>query len=179
MRISQFIIKKNVSIARIIFAFEYLNLNPIRITSKISEEKIHLIENTLENEKFQEWFKAKIIVDRIEILNAKNLIAPINQFYSKPLDDIECERILNAFSFLLKRLLFNQHKAQYISEILISEKTSAEKISLLKKSGQYDKHSKFKREDYLHRESSYDPYENFSWGGLTGEEAYIGYWNTE
>jgi hypothetical protein len=26
---------------------------------------------------------------------------------------------------------------------------------------------------------SYDPYENFSWGGLTGEEAFIAYWNCE
>jgi hypothetical protein len=26
---------------------------------------------------------------------------------------------------------------------------------------------------------SCDPYENFSWGGLTGEEAFIGYWNCE
>lgn len=26
--------------------------------------------------------------------------------------------------------------------------------------------------------NSYDPYENFSWGGLSGEEAYIGYCNT-
>jgi hypothetical protein len=58
MRISQFIVKKNVSIARIIFAFEYLNLNPIRITSKISEEKIQLLprdpryepQSTLSNE---------------------------------------------------------------------------------------------------------------------------------
>ena len=179
MRISQFIVKKNVSIARIIFAFEYLNLNPIRITSKISEEKIQLVEDTLENEKFQEWFKAKIIVDRIEILNAKNLIAPINQFNSKPLEDIECERIINAFTFLLKRLVFNTEKAQYISEILKSEKTNAEKISLLKKSSQYDKREKIKRENYSLRESSYDPYENFNWGGLTGEEAYVGYWNTE
>ena len=24
-----------------------------------------------------------------------------------------------------------------------------------------------------------DPYENFHWGGLSGEEAYIGYWNTD
>jgi hypothetical protein len=27
--------------------------------------------------------------------------------------------------------------------------------------------------------SSHDPYEDFSWGGLHGEEAYIGYWNTD
>ena len=26
---------------------------------------------------------------------------------------------------------------------------------------------------------SQDPYENFSWGGLTGEEAFIAYWNCE
>lgn len=26
---------------------------------------------------------------------------------------------------------------------------------------------------------SYDPYEDFEWGGLSGEEAYIGYWNTD
>lgn len=28
-------------------------------------------------------------------------------------------------------------------------------------------------------EDSHDPYENFEWGGLRGEEAYIGYWNTD
>ena len=26
---------------------------------------------------------------------------------------------------------------------------------------------------------SHDPYKNFSWGGLTGEEAFIAYWNCE
>jgi|SRR5690606_19303768 len=26
---------------------------------------------------------------------------------------------------------------------------------------------------------SHDPYENFSWGGLRGEEAFIAYWNCE
>jgi hypothetical protein len=29
------------------------------------------------------------------------------------------------------------------------------------------------------RDNYIDPYENFHWGGLSGEEAYIGYWNTE
>lgn len=28
-------------------------------------------------------------------------------------------------------------------------------------------------------ESYYDPYENFSWGGLQGEEAYAAYWNCD
>lgn len=32
-------------------------------------------------------------------------------------------------------------------------------------------------EKRLTSSSSYDPYENFSWGGLSGEEAYIGYFN--
>lgn len=29
------------------------------------------------------------------------------------------------------------------------------------------------------RESSFDPYEDFHWGDLSGEEAYIAYWNTD
>lgn len=29
------------------------------------------------------------------------------------------------------------------------------------------------------RTNERDPYENFHWGGLSGEEAYIGYWNTD
>jgi hypothetical protein len=29
------------------------------------------------------------------------------------------------------------------------------------------------------RDNYIDPYENFHWGGLSGEEAFIGYWNTE
>jgi hypothetical protein len=38
----------------------------------------------------------------------------------------------------------------------------------------------FLREFYQEEnDNDYDPYEGFQWGGLTGEEAYIGFWNKD
>lgn len=36
-----------------------------------------------------------------------------------------------------------------------------------------------RKTDQPYSDTNYDPYENFRWGDLGGEEAYIAYWNTE
>jgi hypothetical protein len=43
-------------------------------------------------------------------------------------------------------------------------------------------HDEYMRDNYKNSENSkhsIDPHENFRWGGLTGQEAYDGYWNTD
>jgi len=57
------------------------------------------------------------------------------------------------------------------------------KEDLQKPDNQLDYEDDFEDDDYdqdsRDYESSYDPHENFHWGGLSGEEAHTGYWNCD
>lgn len=44
---------------------------------------------------------------------------------------------------------------------------------------EYSELNELEIENDSERDNDIDPYEDFHWGGLSGEEAYIGYWNTD
>ena len=185
MRTSEFISSKNISLIRLNNICEYLFLPSLKINSKISEERKKLLEMTLKNELFDEWYKIKSKVELIEINNAKRLIKQLEEIENFEEISAElCERIINSHLFLIKKSTYPTIDAEQILQIIYSENHLLEKISLLKKNRPHREMTKSNEKISsqnieIEYESSYDPYENFYWGGLSGEEAYVGYCNTE
>lgn len=185
MRASDFIVSRNISIKRLNHICDYLFLPQVRINSKASEENFRLWDLALNDKLFDEWLKMKIKFEKIETENAKRLVQELKEIPSIESYNIEhCERIINSYLFLIGKSTYPTKDAEKLTEIINSEKSLFDKISLLKSFCPYIETAKIKsKQSYSHSdedyESSYDPYENFHWGGLSGEEAYIGYWNTD
>lgn len=186
MRVSNFIVSRNISIIRLNHICDYLFLPEVRINSKASEEIIRLWDLALNDNLFDEWLKMKIKFEKIQTENANRIVKELKEISNIESYNIEhCERIVNSYLFLIKKSKYPTKDAETLSEIINSEKSLLGKISLLKNFRPYTETNKIKtKQSYSNDfdrdyESSYDPYENFHWGGLSGEEAYIGYWNTD
>jgi hypothetical protein len=184
MRVVKYLIEKNIGLASIIYMCDYLHLDHVKINSKLSEAKISLFNATLDTQSFQDWLQIKINLDSIEINNAKKLIIPL--FYNETfqIDELLGERILNGILLLINKSYYSNAK-EGLLQILSADKSILEKISLLKLSEPFSKPKqasnppKKTKISYSRDDSNYDPYENFRWGGLSGEEAFVGYWNTD
>ncbi|MFB9865220.1 hypothetical protein [Rufibacter immobilis] len=148
----------------------------MKLNSKLPEFKIILFDATLNSESFQDWLQVKLNLERIEIMNAKEHVQ--NLFYNSKNEINGCldERVINSLKFLLEKSFYSSKKSENLLQIVNSDKTSIEKISLLKASEPF---SKPKQASISLNRHSVDSYENFNWGGLNGEEAYTGYWNTD
>lgn len=183
MRTGEYLKEQNIGLGTINNLCDYLRLDKLKIGSKLSESKIALLDATLNSQGFQEWLQIRLSLEKIEIEVAKNIIKPL--FYNSTLqiDELLAERIINALLSLIDKSYYRRAKDTLL-KILTGDKTILEKIYLLRLSEPFikpeasltSKHAKMSDRDY---ESAYDPYENFYWGGLSGEEAYIGYWNTQ
>ena len=178
MRISKYLVNRNISLKTLNYICEYLNFDFVNLNTKISEEKVKLFDFHLDNSVFTEWFKIRITLDKIKIDNAYDLVKKLDQ--NVLIDDLLGERILNACAFLTKLSFYSSERREAISIILNSENSISEKIKLLKISKKQKDKVK-ENEEVIQSFSTYenDPYEDFCWGGLSGEEAYDGYWNTE
>ncbi len=186
MRVFKYLKKEGIGIHSFNYVCDYLNLDRLHINTKLSDEKIALIDSTLNDVLFNQWLKIRHELDKVEIKNATIVIKPL--FYNSvdPVNELLAERIFNSILFLISRLYFNHDDAINLKQIILSDSSNVEKISELKKCKPFIR--KMKEEDEeedeeirLHRKrgsSNYDPYENFHWGGLSGEEAFDGYWNT-
>ncbi len=200
MRVKNYLIERNIGIGTVKRLCDFLRLNTIEVNSKLTEEKKELLDKTLNSESFWIWLQTKFSLDRIEINESKTTIKPL--FYNSvdPIDNLSGERILNSLSYLINVGLFGSQK-EILLKIISSDKSVTEKISILKLSKSFSEpktpsinfnpiESSISPEDFdlddfedeikrENRRSRCDPYEDFSWGGLDGEEAYIGYWNTD
>jgi len=184
MRTGEYLKEQNIGLGTINNLCDYLRLDKLKIGSKLSESKIALLDATLNSQGFQEWLQIRLTLEKIEIEVAKKIIKPL--FYNSTLqiDDLLGERIINALLLLIDKSYYRRAKDTLL-KILTGDKTILEKIYLLRLSEPFSKpaaslitskHAQMSNRNY---DSDYDPYENFYWGGLCGEEAYIGYWNTQ
>lgn len=182
MRVINYLTKRNIGLGTLTHMCEYLSFNRLTVNSKLSEEKILLFDAIINDETFRNWLKLKMALDKIIITDARKLISHLYHNSNLKIDELLGERILNALYLLLEKSFYANEKKS-LTEILDSDKSVLDKIDLLKLATPFvkpveKKLSPTKTRTYKRRDSFYDPYEDFQWGGLSGEEAYIGYWNT-
>jgi hypothetical protein len=182
MRAGKYLTERNIGLDSLNSLCDFLNLNHVKMTSHLSEEKVALLDANLEAQSFLGWLKLKLPLDGIEINEAMNIIKPLFYNSTIQIDELMGERILNGLSCLINKHFYSKAK-ESLTQILYSNKSTLEKILLLKLAEPFVKPKKsFVSKIKKAKKSSindYDPYENFHWGGLHGEEAYIGYWNTD
>jgi hypothetical protein len=105
----------------------------------------------------------------------------IPQNYKRDKKKIEPEDHYLELDYIMEK---NNNSFQLINSFALDEINQNEVVFPFEKFYlQDDKYNEVDNDDDLEEDknqtSCIDPYENYSWGGLTGEEAYIGYWNTE
>jgi hypothetical protein len=184
MRAGQYLSERKIGLETLNSLCDYLRLDKLKISSKLSESKIALIDEALNSQGFLDWLQIRLSLDKMEIDQARDLLKPL--FYSSTvqIDDLLGERILNALSLLIEKSYYRRVKESLL-KILTADKTILDKISLLKMAEPFSKPPASLTSlrtapiSYKSYDTDYDPYENFHWGGLSGEEAYIGYWNTD
>jgi hypothetical protein len=180
MRVTKYLVDKNIGLGSLNDMCDYLHFEHLGANNKLSDTKISLFDSTLNDQSFHEWLRVK----KIEFENARSLVQNLSYKSKTEIDEILGEKILNALSLLIIKLFYSRTKKNLL-QIIQSNKTILEKIALLKTSEPFSKPTEAsssskinKRTSQRSHDSYYDPYENFHWGGLSGEEAYIGYWNT-
>ena len=189
MRARKYQSEKRISSRELNRLCEYLFMDTLDANSKISETQIQLFDETLNSEQFKIWCLLKYPTEsyeRIEFNNACELIKHLFAFSTTVIDDQLANRILNSLQYLIKTDFFSAEKQEAIKQVLESNIVNLKKIKklqtfvLCKKPEPYDEH----KEDEIEEQDddykpTYNPYDNFSWGGLTGEEAFIAYWNCQ
>jgi superfamily I DNA/RNA helicase len=193
MRVRKYLSDKNISAHELIILCEYLYLNNLGLNSKMSDTLIKLFDETLNSEKYKNWYLLKftsISYEKIEFENARELIQHLSAYSSTVIDNNLSLRIINALRYLISKNRFSPENSESILRIIDSETPLLEKIKNLKtlklaKNRKIPNRLKMKykkeeeiepEEDHKHTPSACD---DFSWGGLSGEEAYIAYWNTQ
>lgn len=184
MRANKYIKKKNITLSYLNTLCEYLFIEKVKITTKISDDDVILLDETLQSKLFNEWYYHKIKYKTIEYNNALSLIENINKKNSILTKNLGV-RIIGSLNFLIKEGNY-YHYQESINKIINSDKTIIDKIYELKNIEPFKQTKKkitkkvknveddFEDNDY---EVIIDPYENFRWGGLSGEEAHTAYWN--
>ncbi len=192
MRVQQYLTSRNIGLESLHFLCEYLCLDYVKANFKCSESRISLFDEVLSTSSFQEWLKTKWNLEKLRVENAQSLIERIQDWSEAKTDDILAERILNALDFLIKKSFFYTEKINIASGIIYSDKCDLEKMLLLKQSRLFNKSEKKSSSegsavkannpvippDYedtqdMGFDNNHDPYENFRWNGLSGEEAYM------
>ena len=176
MRVGKYLVERKMSLKSFFYLCEYTNLDRLTADSKLQDDKILLLDKAVNQESFQKWMQLKFTADDIQIASATVLLKYLDS--RALIDDVTGERILNAILFLIDRGLFIKRKVELL-KILSSNQDISHKILDLRFSGNFIQPKTNSNPITKKYKSSYDPYENFSWGGLSGEEAYNGYWNTE
>jgi hypothetical protein len=182
--IIKFIKEKNIGISTLNAIAEYLHLSKFSVNSNIDNETYILLENTLNDTHFTEWLKYKWNFEKARFDNAKEILDSFKKGIYSPNNTILNQRIINALEYLIGLGYYSSEKTSLLEKIISSNDSLSNKLLRIQNSKILDKklasssNSILKLKN-LEVESDHDPYENFRWGGLTGEEAYDGYWNTE
>lgn len=196
MRVIRYLKEREISLNEINDLCEYLFLNELNVNSKLQGPQINLFDETLLSEEYKDWYLLKHRkIEDIEYGNALKLINHLSFTSKTIISEILGKRILNALNYLIEKNRFSDENKALIQNILKSDKSEQAIISdlrsckLAKRKGadkieviDYDYSN-----DVLNNENNsnppsvsyFDPYENFHWGGLSGEEAYTAYWNCE
>ena len=127
------------------------------------------------------WIKKGVYVEALP----SRLISLLNYNSSSEINEITGLRTINSIKYFIKIGRFSANKTE-ITNIVESKKDILNKISELRNIRPFRKPTesdlkKFQEFDNLNLESKVeiDPYENFHFGGLSGEEAHTAYWNCD
>ena len=194
MRVRKYLSEKNISTHELKVLCEYLYLNNLGLNTKMTDTHIKLFDETLNSEKYKNWYLLKftsISFEKIEFENAIELIKHLSAYSSTVIDNNLALRIINALRYLIGKNRFSPENSESILRIIDPDTPLLEKIKNLRTLKLAKNRKKPNRltkkyeeeteeiepeEDHRHTPSAYD---DFSWGGLSGEEAYIGYLNTQ
>lgn len=186
MRANNYINERKITLSILNLVCEYLYVNELKINSKISDEHLILFNETLESKTFKEWFQSKIGFHRsVDFRNANKLISLLNYNSSTEINETTGLRIINSLKYFIKIGRLSGNKTP-INTIIESKKDVLSKISELRNIKPFRKptESELKKSKELDNSDleykvEIDPYENFHFGGLSGEEAHTAYWNCD
>jgi len=181
MRVNKYIREKKISLSELNWLCEYLFINKVKISTKIPDDYVILFDETLNSKIFNEWYRSKTQVHKnIEFSNALILIKLINYKSTTEVNDYLGLRIIKSLSYLIEKGKFLDYQ-ESMNEIIHSDKNTLEKITQLRNIKPFKKPKKTSSQNTIEDEYvvEIDPYENFNWGGLSGEEAHTAYWNCD
>lgn len=183
IRVNKYLKEKNISLKTLNAIAEYAHINKFNTNSKLKEETVYVIDKIISTSEFNDWLRVKFTYEKSKIENAKNLIQNLtygtkvgNTIVGIEVSEDKNKRILNALQYLINIEYYNTEDKNFIQTIITSDKVITTKIHKLKN---YLHEQKNKNTTTKVRENHHDPYENFHFGGLSGEEAHTAYWNCD
>jgi hypothetical protein len=187
MKVLEFIKTRNISLRSLNEVCEFLHLEKKRINSKLTAVEIKLLDQTLTEESFKNWWNLKKQILSLQLKRAEMLVKNLNHDSKTEIDEYLGYQIIYALQYLLAEGRFSTEIHKNLTPIINSNEEIGKKVALLKQQLpfaeidrlHYSNKSEQKKLTKYYYKSKRDPYENFHWGGLSGEEAYDGYWNTE
>src|SRR5690554_5098444 len=182
VRVNKYLKENNISLKTLNALCDYLHQNKFSLNSKLNEEDLSLIDKNISTTGFNNWLHTKLTYEKAKIDNAKNIIKNLsygskigNTIVGIEESESKNKRILNALQFLIDVEYYNEEKKAIIQSIINSDKVLKTKINQLKNHF----HEKSVKNSQSENRAEHDPYENFHWGGLSGEEAHTAYWNCD
>lgn len=106
----------------------------------------------------------------------EDLQPSLDEIWDKALEEVENREIEDALEFFKELKEEKRLEEEYIKKYGKEPEARTPDGNINKKYIEYVLRRDFGIEP---DNDNHDPYENFSWGGLTGEEAFIAYWNCE
>lgn len=106
----------------------------------------------------------------------EELNSSFDEIWDKAIEEVEDREIEEADKFMKELKEEERLEEEYIKKYGKEPKSRTPDGKINKKYIDYVLRRDFGFEPDT---DSRDPYENFSWGGLSGEEAFIAYWNCE
>lgn len=112
----------------------------------------------------------------LEIKVSEKLHSSFSEIWDEALEEVENRKIEEADKFIKELKEEEQLKEEYIKKYGKEPEARTLDGKVNKKYVEYV----LRRDFGIEPDADYhDSYGNFSWGGLTGEEAFIAYWNCE
>lgn len=107
---------------------------------------------------------------------SEELHGSFDEIWDEALEEVENRKIEEAIKFIKELKEEERLEEEYIKKYGKEPEARTPDGKVNKKFVEYV----LRRDFGIEPDADYhDPYENFSWGGLTGEEAFIAYWNCE
>lgn len=133
MRARFFLRKHNIGLHTLQLACRFLNLSIVQVNSQLSDEKIRLLETTLNSDKFEKWVILKKQIEAIEAPDRLSVIVFLNPNSKEIIDTLLAERLLNALSTEISLKRYSEESIEKIQSVMQSKLTLFEKIYELKK----------------------------------------------
>jgi hypothetical protein len=129
MRVGQYLTERRIGIVTLNNLLEFLKMDQLKVTSKLTQERIRILDDALNSKLFEDWLQLKLNLDKIEIAEAKKIVKPLFLGSTTVIDELLSEQILNALLFLIKKSFYPKGKDNLL-QILRLDKSVPEKILL-------------------------------------------------